>query len=273
FLPEIYSLYGVGMIVLCLRFVVRLRTVGFYGLQLDDLFAFLVMIISPPSIATAHFVYLKGSNVEASVFQTERALTQDEIYQYTVGSKLQFMAWYTYTAFLWCLKGSMLAFFRRMTTNLWHARIVIWMSWACLVCYIAIVFTLTFGCFPTQKNWQVYPDPGLKCTFRRQNFIVTTALNVITDAGLLSIPLPLLWKLQVPLRRKIGIGLLICSGFFVIAAAIIRVVLTLGASPSGTNINRWGVREAIVGIISVNSPILRPLFTRDFWTDDPQSIH
>ena len=68
------------------------------------------------------------------------------------------------------------------------------------------------------------------------------------------------------LRRKIVVGLLICSGFFVIAAAIIRVVLTLGASPSGTNINRWGVRETIVGIVSVNIPILRPMFTAAFWT-------
>lgn len=67
-------------------------------------------------------------------------------------------------------------------------------------------------------------------------------------------------------HRKLVIGLLICSGFFVIAAAIIRVVLTLGSSPSGTNINRWGVRETIVGILSVNVPILRPLFTAAFWT-------
>ena len=78
--------------------------------------------------------------------------------------------------------------------------------------------------------------------------------------------------MQVPLRKKIVIGLLICSGFFVIAAAIIRVVLTLGANPSGTNINRWGVRETIVGIISVNIPILRPLFTKAFWKDGTMSL-
>lgn len=69
-----------------------------------------------------------------------------------------------------------------------------------------------------------------------------------------------------PSHRKLVAGLLICSGFFVIAAAIIRVVLTLGARPSGTNINRWGVRETIVGIVSVNVPILRPMFTAAFWS-------
>jgi hypothetical protein len=65
--------------------------------------------------------------------------------------------------------------------------------------------------------------------------------------------------------RKIVIGLLLCSGLFVITAAIIRVVLTLGAHPSALNVNRWGVRETIVGIITVNIPILRPMMSRKFW--------
>jgi hypothetical protein len=51
----------------------------------------------------------------------------------------------------------------------------------------------------------------------------------------------------------------------VITAAIIRVVLTLGAHPSALNVNRWGVRETIVGIITVNIPILRPIISKSFW--------
>lgn len=81
-----------------------------------------------------------------------------------------------------------------------------------------------------------------------QNFLVTVVLNVITDAAILVIPLPLLWKLKIPVQRKAIIGLLLCSGLFVISAAIIRVVLTLGSNPSALNINRWGVRETIVGV-------------------------
>lgn len=76
----------------------------------------------------------------------------------------------------------------------------------------------------------------------------------------------MLWRLQVRLSKKIAIGVLLCSGLFVIAAAIIRAVLTLGSTPSGLNINRWGVRETIVGIVTVNAPILRPLFNRSFWS-------
>lgn len=70
---------------------------------------------------------------------------------------------------------------------------------------------------------------------------------------------------QYSAHRKIVIGLLLCSGLFVITAAIIRVALTLGAHPSALNVNRWGVRETIVGIITVNIPILRPMMSRNFW--------
>lgn len=80
------------------------------------------------------------------------------------------------------------------------------------------------------------------------------------------IPLPLLWTLQVPLKKKIVIGILLSSGAFVIAAAIIRVVLTTSSNPSAISINSWGVRETIVGILTVNIPILRPIFNKQFWS-------
>ncbi|KAG6985875.1 hypothetical protein FocnCong_v003829 [Fusarium oxysporum f. sp. conglutinans] len=117
----------------------------------------------------------------------------------------------------------------------------------------------------------VVPDPGEKCSFKMQNFLVTTVLNVLTDALILGIPMPLLWKLQVPFRKKLVIGLLLSSGAFVIAAAIIRVVLTLSANPSALTINAWGVRETIVGILTVNIPILRPIFSKSFWNGNAPS--
>lgn len=87
----------------------------------------------------------------------------------------------------------------------------------------------------------------------------------MTDASLLAIPIPMLWKLKVPLKKKIVIGIILSSGVFVIAAAIIRAVLSLDTTPSASNINRWGVRETIIGLITVNVPVLRPLTTGAFW--------
>ena len=118
-------------------------------------------------------------------------------------------------------------------------------------------------------NWQVVPIPPWKCTFRPQLFVVVAVLNIITDAALLIIPIPMLVRLKIPLRKKLVISLVLSSGLFVITAAIIRVVYSLDAEPSASNINRWGVRETIIGIIAIHIPILRPLFNRSFWVWGP----
>jgi len=152
----------------------------------------------------------------------------------------------------------MLFFYNRLTFGLRQQQFVKIMGVIVVATYVAVFLTIMLGCYPTHKNWQVVPDPGLKCTFKMQNFYVSTVLNVLTDVAVLAIPVPLLWALQVPKRQKIWLVLLLCSGFFVIAAAIIRITMTLMANPSALTINRWGVRETIAGIIAVNIPIVRP---------------
>jgi hypothetical protein len=68
-----------------------------------------------------------------------------------------------------------------------------------------------------------------------------------------------------------GLSLLLFPGVFVIAAALIRVIMSLQASPSALNINRWGVRETLAGIIAVNIPILRPILLKAFWVPGDMS--
>lgn len=111
-----------------------------------------------------------------------------------------------------------------------------------------------------------------------QNLYVTSAANVLTDALILITPIPMLWNLRVGRARKLGLSLLLFPGVFVIAAALIRVIMSLQARPSALNINRWGVRETLAGIIAVNIPILRPILLKAFWTpggmpSDQESSH
>ncbi|KAL3424667.1 hypothetical protein PVAG01_03948 [Phlyctema vagabunda] len=244
FLLEVWVLFAIGVAVVLLRFAVRIKTIGFKGFQGDDFMTILVLAFFTMDAVTVHIIYFTGTNVEAAALQLTRELMADEIATFELGSKEQLAAWYSYTTLIWCLKAQMLFFFHRLT---------------------------------------VIPDPGLKCTLKLQNFIVTSVLNVLTDAARFLYHyygnLRLIGngeqdlmlnetKLQTDDRTlisKIAIFLLLCSGIFVITAAIIRVVLTLGENPSALVINRWGVRETIIGIISINIPILRPLFSSNFW--------
>ncbi|KAM5509892.1 hypothetical protein FOXYSP1_12858 [Fusarium oxysporum f. sp. phaseoli] len=301
FIIESWTLYVFGTLILFSRFAVRFKTVGWRGLQGDDFFSVLVLIFYAVDAFTVHLIYYLGTNIEAGVAAKIHTLTKDEIHEYETGSKLELAAWYAYTALIWSLKGTMLCFFSRMTIGTWHNMFVKTVSVLCAVSYLAVFLTITFGCFPTQKNWQVVPDPGEKCSFKMQNFLVTTVLNVLYVNPLIStnisnslVPtlsssgfqclscgnskspsaspsLPPSPKAPSNIARKLVIGLLLSSGAFVIAAAIIRVVLTLSANPSALTINAWGVRETIVGILTVNIPILRPIFSKSFWNGNAPS--
>lgn len=89
--------------------------------------------------------------------------------------------------------------------------------------------------------------------------------DMLTDAAILILPIPVLRDLRLPWFKKLAIGLLVCSGFFVISAAAIRLAVTLDAAPSAVTIVRWGIRECEIGLFALCAPVLRPLFSRRLW--------
>lgn len=84
--------------------------------------------------------------------------------------------------------------------------------------------------------------------------------------AILTVPLPLLRDLHVHWSKKLLVTLLLCSGLFLISAAIVRVALTLGSAPSVLTVNSWGFRETVVAILAVSAPVLSPVLRPSFWT-------
>jgi len=267
YLVEAWGLTGLGLFIMFTRYCVRLRTVGIKGLQGDDamvLFTIAFTILDASTVTIAceycrcltHRLILtladhKGQNIDITEDMLPQ-LTQADIHRLTVGSKYELTAWYSYVSLIYTLKFTMLFFYKRITFNSWHALMVKWLFYVVGIAYVANMFVVTFGCYPVQKNWQVSPIAPWKCSFRTQNFIGTAVLNIVTDALLLAIPVPMLYKLNIPLRKKFVIGLVLSSGLFVIAAALVRLVLSLDATPSAANINAWGIRETVSSILETS---------------------
>lgn len=162
----------------------------------------------------------------------------------------------------------------RLTFRLWQQRLVRWLSLIIFASYIAMLSTIVFSCRPFTHNWQVRPQPSLECTFHPQNVAVVSILNIATDVALLSVPIPLLWTVHAQLKKKVVMGCFLLGGVLVIVAAIVRVIVTLGSNPSTVTINLWGIRETVIAVLAVNAPVLRPLFTRRFWslTSEPTEL-
>lgn len=146
------------------------------------------------------------------------------------------------------------------------------------VTYVAVLLQLLLHCRPIQRNWQIKPYAGGtlvnrhtaqssntdtdQCTLYYASYYTVTILNVLTDVGILCfIPVPIIWKVKIPIQQKVLVGLLLCSGLFIIAAAIIRCVLSIQNIRSIDTSGVWAIRETFVTIIAINAPCIKPLFS------------
>lgn len=268
YLPEVWSLYAIGVIFILVRVAVRLRTVGVRGFHGDDYLVFLCLAFYTVNAVIVQITYYTGGNIDVTPEETV-ALTNNDVAILEYGSKLEFASWYTYPAVIWVLKLQLLFFYSRLTLGVFQTKTIRALFCVVGVTWAALILSVSLTCRPFHWNWQIRPLPGPSCTFRPQNFLILVVLNVVSDVAILIVPVPILWSLRVSPLRKVGVSILLCSGLFVISTAIVRAVQTLGGAPSIININRWGFRETAVGILAVTAPVLAPLFTKDFWKRGP----
>lgn len=93
FLPEIWALYSVGVLWVVLRFSVRMRTVGYRGLQVDDGFAFFSIVCWTTIVLGIHITYFTGTNVDFSATEVWD-LTEHQAERASYGSKLYIITLY-----------------------------------------------------------------------------------------------------------------------------------------------------------------------------------
>lgn len=85
------------------------------------------------------------------------------------------------------------------------------------------------------------------------------------DVGIMAIPIPLLWKAQIPLHRKLSLGVFFASGIFIILTILLRTFYSLRSLTDLLIATQWATREYLVTAIVVSAPAIKPLFSRRLW--------
>lgn len=118
-----------------------------------------------------------------------------------------------------------------MTSKKWQ--IAHWTYLALLICIMPIcVFLNIFPCSPiatyfTLQSIAEVADPKtIKCLDQNAISLATRYLHIVTDWLLLPVPLIIIWRLQMPVSRKVRLMLVFCVGLISSIASIIRNVLT-----------------------------------------------
>ena len=116
-----------------------------------------------------------------------------------------------YVSVIVAAKLSVCLFYLRVFVGKWFVQAVktlmaIHISW-----WIAVVVTTFAGCNPTRKLW--YPETPGHCINQDDFYRYLSLPNILTDVVLLTIPLPLVWKLRVNRAQKVAL-----TGVFLIGS-------------------------------------------------------
>ena len=136
-------------------------------------------------------------------------------------------------------------------------------------------------CRPFHNYWSV-PAANPQCSTYHDHLILNTAINVSSDLMMLCIPLPVLIRAQLPLKKKLILCIVFSIGVFVIISAIlskyysfslpygvdwVRLFITRQFMSTFANFRpkvHWYVREVSTAVIVANMPHLWALVRRIF---------
>ncbi|KAK8876747.1 integral membrane protein PTH11 [Apiospora arundinis] len=267
-ITEIWTLYGIGSTLIACRLFVRLKMVGFRGLQPDDYIALWVFVVYTSVSVVGHVLILDAGGKHTSQLspQDRINLPESDYALFEYGTKLFLVGETLYMGVVWSLKLCMAFFYRRLVRGLWSEKLILPLIGGICATFLAGIITVYTTCVPVSKQWQILPDPGPLCVPQNPWVMITVlCLNLATDVCILSLPIPVLARMQTTTFRKIGLVFLFGLGAFTMVAAVLRIVsiFVLKQESAGA---LWSIREDFIAVVVTQAPMVYPLFGRRFWT-------
>ncbi|KAK3984628.1 hypothetical protein QBC44DRAFT_336643 [Cladorrhinum sp. PSN332] len=175
---------------------------------------------------------------------------------------------------LWCLamttvRLSIINLYTHIFSSSERLRIACYvMTAVCAVWAIGDALTVFLICRPFSFNWDKTVDGS--CGNLNVAYLLVHSTNFVVDSTIALMPLPVLWKLSIPMRRKIGIMLMFGLGATICAIAVARIALYQLAlaydqtdfTYSGSTLYLFTSIEPLLGISLACLPLLRPIGDR-----------
>jgi hypothetical protein len=112
-----------------------------------------------------------------------------------------------------------------------------------------------------------------QCKTYHNHMITVTVLNVSSDLAMLCIPVPLIARARLPLKRKIVLCIVFSLGVFVVLVAILNRYYNF-SEPDNLVFLSWYNGEASTAVMIANIPfcwtLLRRIFSLDAWGGSKQ---
>ena len=183
-----------------------------------------------------------------------------------------------YCATIWGCKACLLLFYANMTyvlvpetralltshsialpQNTWTKLVA---AYALIGYVVMIILYLGVWCQPFYEYWSV-PATNPQCSTAEHHLILNLALNTSSDLMIMLIPLPMLIRTNLPLKKKLVLCAVFSLGMFCIICAVLNKYYSF-TSPYGSEWVYWYDREASTAVIVANIPHLWVLVRKVF---------
>ncbi|KAJ3459936.1 hypothetical protein MRS44_016009 [Fusarium solani] len=201
-----YILAGVGM-VMAMIFFIQYLYVKLWLMQVLDIETVLLILAWVTGVVQNGVLLSSWAIKTLGVHAWEMSLDQ-----YNLFNKLMLVASIHFAVFIACSKLSLVLFYRHLSPQKWWKRCTYAVA-VLIICYnTAILFAVVFTCNPIRKHWDARVTEG-SCGHQIGIYMTTATMGIVTDLILLIMPIPMIWRLQMPTRQKIGVILLFFIGF------------------------------------------------------------
>ncbi|KAI9148122.1 Satratoxin biosynthesis SC5 cluster protein [Paramyrothecium foliicola] len=166
------------------------------------------------------------------------------------------------------LKISIALYLLRLNPGRWSV-ITLWVSIGFVGLYAFMdVMTYFLRCKPMAAHW----DERLEGTcYPIELFmifaLINTSFNIFTDVLFATIPIPVIWKLQMTRRTRFFLIGILSLGYLAVAMGICKAVFQIAFRRDKDKtfnswVSFWGFLELNIGIIAACAPSLKPLVSR-----------
>lgn len=131
-----------------------------------------------------------------------------------------------------------------------------------ILTHLGGAFVLFFQCKPVHKSWR--PRTAGTCLPNDITFYVLATISIICDLVIFFLPIPILVKLHINIRRKIALVAIFMLGLFTTLCSIMRMaqISEIAKTGDSTMLVLWGTIEMNVG---VSSPYVQRSQTNKFF--------
>ncbi|MCJ1280973.1 hypothetical protein MMC26_000291 [Xylographa opegraphella] len=135
--------------------------------------------------------------------------------------------------------------------------------------FISILLETFLLCMPFVYNWNKMIEGT--CGNQTLALLMIGAANLIIDAIIVVLPLPLLWRLQLPIWKKVGLVIMFSLGAFTCVVTLLRIIRIQNTNLadtdptiSGAIIAQWSILEPTIAIVNSCFPTIRPVLNKYF---------